>query len=349
MQGYLLLADGTRLDGELRGATDTAVGWLVANTAVVGFQEMATDPAYRGALLAFTYPEVGNIGVARVFAESPQVQPAALVVKVLSEYRSHYLSEGDLEDVLRAAGVPCLCDVDTRWIAVHLREHGEMAAAVAPAAADADALLASLASLERPQFEPPGARTVPEAGGGPTVAVLDLGLRSSDLAQLALCCRPVLLAHDADASAVAATGARGVVVSDGPGGGLPPGETVRTLQSLVGQVPVLAWGLGHVALGMALGCEPAFLKRGHHGANYAVRNISDGKAEVTCQRHSVALDRGSVEGSDRAELLWENINDGTAEGIRSADGSATGLQFMPVAAQAGAVSAHVRRFVEGIS
>ena len=349
MDAFILLADGTRLDGVLAGAATAATGWVAANTAVVGFQEMVTDPAYKGLLLAFTYPEIGNVGAAAAFGESARVQAAGLVVKVLSGLRSHYTAEEDFEALLQHDGIPCLTDVDTRGLAVHLREHGEMAAAIAPAAEDADALRESLQAVERPAFMPTETLVASEAADGPKVVVIDLGLRRSELAQLALCCRPVLLPHDGDASAVEAEGAAGVVVSDGPGGGLPAAETVRAVASLMGKVPVLGWGLGHVALGMALGCEPAFLKRGHHGVNYPVRCLVDGKAEVTGQRHTVMLARESVEGSDRVELLWENINDGTVEGIRSADGMATGLQFMPAAAQPGQVSAHVRRFVEQIS
>jgi carbamoyl-phosphate synthase small subunit len=348
MDGYILLSDGMRLEGRLAGEPKVARGWVVANTAVVGFQEMATDPAYKGLLLAFTYPEIGNVGAAAASGESPRVQAAGLVVKVLSVRRSHYLAEEDFEALLLRDGIPCLTDVDTRGLAVHLREHGEMAAAVAPADEDADALRESLQALERPRFLPTEPSANPDAPDGPKVAVLDLGLRRSEAAQLALCCRPVLLPHGADAAAVEAEGASGVIVSDGPGGGLPAEETVYAVASFVGKVPVLAWGLGHVALGMALGCEPTFLKRGHHGVNYPARCLAGGNPEVTCQRHTVMLDRGSVCAGEGTELLWENINDGTVEGIRSADGTATGLQFMP-AAQPAEVSAHLRRFIEAIS
>lgn len=349
MDGYILLSDGTRLEGRLAGEPKIARGWVVANTAVVAFQEMVTDPAYKGLLLAFTYPEVGNVGAAAAFGESLRVQAAGLVVKVLSARRSHYLAEEDFEALLLRDGIPCLTDADTRGLAVHLREHGEMAAAIAPADEDADALRESLQALARPCFVPTERSAGPDGGDGPKVAVLDLGLRRFELAQLELCCRPVLLPHDADAAAVGAEGAAGVIVSDGPGGGLPAEETVRAVASLLGRVPVLAWGLGHVALGMALGCEPTFLKRGHHGVNYPVRCLAGGNPEVTGQRHTVTLERESVCAGERVELLWENINDGTVEGIRSADGTATGLQFMPAAAQPGEVSAHVRRFIEEIN
>ena len=348
MDGYILLADGMRLDGTLAGSPRMAIGWLAANTAVVGFQEMATDPAYKGRILVFTYPEVGNVGTAARFAESSRVQVAGLVVKVLSEYRSHYLSEDSFQNTLAGADVPCLTGIDTRGLAVHVREHGEMAAAIAPGDADPDEIREALASLERPEFEPTEDPSVPAGDSDVRVAVLNLGVRKSQLQQLSRCASPVLLACDADAEAVMACGPAGVFVSDGPGGALPPQQSVETIRALVGKVPVLGCGLGHIALGMALGAEPAFLKRGHHGANYPVRNSAADAVEVTQQRHTVVLERKSVESSPELELLWENINDSTVEGVRAADGSAVGLQAILAAPQPGVVNAHIREFVQSL-
>ncbi|MFO7955496.1 MAG: hypothetical protein R6X33_00140 [Candidatus Brocadiia bacterium] len=179
--------------------------------------------------------------------------------------------------------------------------------------------------------------------------MLDLGVRASQLEQLALCCRPEALPYDASADDVLAGDPAGVVVSDGPGTALPPAETVETLEGLLGQVPILALGLGHVALGLALGCEASFLRRGHHGANCPARNVRSGEAAVTLQRHSVVLDHDSVAEAADAELVWEHMNDGTVEGIASADGTAEGLQFIPAPAQPGLVNDHIQRFIDKIT
>ena len=353
MDGYILLADGFRLDGKLFGAAETgsasATGWLAANTAVVGFQEMATDPAYRGRILAFTYPEIGNVGMTGGASESPQFQTAALVVKVLCERSSHYLAEAEFRDALRDAGVPCLWNVDTRALAVHLRTEGEMAAAIAPADCDTKKLKKDLAKLERPAFEAPADPPVEAAGSGAKVAVINLGVRRSTLQQLNSCCAPTLVPWDADADAVTKASPAGVLISDGPGGVEPPAETVETVRKLLGRVPILGVGLGHVVLGSALGCAPQFLKRGHHGANYPIRNLVDGSLQVTVQRHTALLERDSVESSKEAEVLWENINDATVEGIRSADGSAVGIQVVPAAPHPGAVNAHLRTFANRLA
>ncbi len=349
MEGYLLLADGMRLDGTLKGAPKTAIGWLVANTGVVGFQEMATDPAYRDTLLAFTYPEVGNVGATDRSAESPRVQAAGLLIKGLSEHPSHYLSEQAFDAMLGEAGVPCLCGVDTRGLAVHLRDEGEMAAAIAPAETEPDELREALEAFERTVFKPAETARFPEGVSGPEVAVLDLGARRSLLDQLALCCRPTRFPYDAAADAMLEAHPGGVIVSDGPATTVPPAETVETLGGLVGRVPVLALGLGHVALGLALGCEASFLRRGHHAANCPVRNVQTGETDVTLQRHSVVLDHDSVAEAAEAELLWQHVNDGTVEGIASADGTAHGLQFIPAAPQPGLLNEHIRRFIDRIT
>jgi carbamoyl-phosphate synthase small subunit len=181
------------------------------------------------------------------------------------------------------------------------------------------------------------------------VAVLDLGVRRSQLRQLEAVCKPVVFPHGAEPAAVRACGPAAVFVSDGPAGNLPPEKAIATLGQLVGEIPLLGCGLGHVALGMALGCQPGFLKRGHHGANYPVRNVVDGRAEVTQQRHTVMLDRRSVESSARVELLWENINDGTVEGIRVPDAGAVGLQPILDAPWPGAVNAHIKSFLDGLA
>jgi carbamoyl-phosphate synthase small subunit len=344
MEGYLLLADGTRLDGTMCGADKVAVGWVVANTSVVGFQEMVTDPAYRNAVLAFTYPEIGNVGVTAAFAESGRVQVAGLVVRVLSTCRSHYRSEDNFEAALRADGTPCLCDVDTRGLAVHLREKGEMAAAIAPARVDEAELGRRLETEQRPVPGPADSPVAPD-GSGPVIAVLDLGARRSDLAQIGRCAQPRVFEANATAADILASRPAGVLVSDGPGLSLPPAAAVETLRDLVGKVPVMGFGLGNIALGLALGCEATFLKRGHHGANCPVRRLSEGTVEVTSQRHSVVLGRASVETANGVKVTREHLNDGTVEGISADDGRAVGLQAVPQAPMKGMLNPHIEWFV----
>ncbi len=360
MTGHLLLADGLHMTGTLVGAQEArgesgppASGWLVANTAVVGFQEMATDPAYRGCILAFTYPEVGSVGIVERFNESAGLQIAGMVVKALSDYTSHYLCEYSFASLLAREGVACLSGIDTRGLAVHLREKGEMPAAIAPEGADLDKIGRALAAMQRPQFKPTAAPAPVQgkgspAGQAPKLAVVNLGLRRSDLRQLAQRCGVTIFPHEASPGAILKSRPAGLFVSDGPGSALPPEQTVETLAKLLGQLPVLACGLGHVALGMALGCQAEFLTRGHHGANYPLRSLLGGQPAVTQQRHSVTLTRRSVTDNPRVKLAWENMTDGTVEGIVSADGSARGYQPILAEPEPGAIHPHVLEFVESL-
>jgi carbamoyl-phosphate synthase small subunit len=345
MEGFLLLRDGTELPGVIRGGAQITAGWLAVNTSVVGFQEMATDPAYKAKILSFTYPEVGNVGVSESFNESADIQAAGLVVKVLSDFTSHYRASDNFEAFLSNHGVPCLTGIDTRGLGIHIRENGEMPAAIAPADADRKKLGELLNSMERQTFEPSSSPAAVKGGTGKRLAVIDLGIRRSQLDQLRLCSKPVICSHDSDPETILSLKPDGLFISDGPGGAMPPEKAVETIKNLLMKLPLLAGGAGHIALGLALGCRPEFLKRGHHGANYPVRNLQDQTAEVTQQRHSLALNRDSVVDNPDVELAWENINDLTVEGILSRDGSAAGFQSVLEPPGTGQVNKHILQFV----
>jgi len=349
MSGILLLSDGTKFAGELEGAASPVTGWLTANTAVVGFQEMLTDPVYQNTLLAFTYPEVGNVGVTKIFSESQSIQPKGLIVRELCKSPSHYRAEGGFEEMLSGSGVPCLTGVDTRGLAVHLRKAGEMPAVIAPAGFDERALIKQLANEERPQWEKIDSPAMQAPENAPEVAVIDLGMRSSFAKQLCRCCKPARFSHDAVPDVILKNDPGAVIVTDGPSFNYPPQETVETIKNVCGRLPLLACGLGNIALGLAMGAKMTFLERGHHGANYPVRRLSDGKIETTRQQHSVILDRKSVEKCGNLNVSMLNVNDASVEGVMSEDGSAIGYQaLLPVAGRSD-TNRHLLDFIESIN
>jgi carbamoyl-phosphate synthase small subunit len=223
-----------------------------------------------------------------------------------------------------------------------------MPAAIALEGTDPETLKRPLARRERPEFRPSKTAPVPPSQSALKVAVLSLGVRRSLVQQLSSCSAVEIFPPDAAVQDIMAARPAGVLISDGPGTCLPPMKAVDTIKELIGRAPLLGCGLGHVALGMALECAPTFLKRGHHGANYPVRNVLTGKVEVTQQRHTVALDRRSLEGKPGVEVLSENVNDGTVEGFRATGLSAVGFQQILVAPQAGLVNAHLKAFVDGL-
>lgn len=331
MDGFLLLADGTKLEGELRGGYDSPVtGWLTANTGVVGFTQMLTDPSYHNVLLSFTYPEIGNTGVERASLESEDIQPNALIVREVCSYPSHYRSEQGLLDFLNDSNTACLSGIDTRWLAVHLRVKGEMPALIASEEHEQEEadLLEKISGLQRPVWEQITGTVPPTQSSkdSPNIVLIDLGMRNSFAGQISRCCQPTILQSDATPDAVWEQNPEALIVTDGPAFSHPPHEIVETLKSLTGRLPILACGLGSAALGMAMGCKVEYFQRGHHGANYPVRNTEDNSIENTQQRHSVVLNRQSVEENESVHLAFVNVNDGSVEGIRTSDGSALGYQ-----------------------
>ncbi len=349
MNGILLLSDGTKFAGELEGDFSPVTGWLTANTAVVGFQQMLTDPAYRNTLLAFTYPEVGNVGVSDVFSESQGVQPGGIVVRELCQSPSHYRAESGLPDMLSSSGVPCLTGIDTRGLAVHLRKEGEMPAAIASAEFDEKELIKTLANVKRPQWEKTNTTELNAHKSGPDVAVINLGMRSSFTKQLCQCCNPIPFPYDATPDMISKQDPDAVIVTDGPSFNYPPAETVETIKKIAGHTPLLACGLGNTALGLAMGAKMDFFGRGHHGANYPVRRLSDGKIQTTRQQHSVVLNRKSVEKCGNLNVSMLNVNDGSVEGVMSGDGSAIGYQALLSMEGRNNINPHILNFIDAIS
>jgi len=348
----LLLEDGTAFDGVSFGAVGQTVGEAVFFTGVVGYQEVLTDPSYRGAILVLTYPIIGSYGMNAEDDESSSFQPRGVVIRDYSEHYSNFRATGSLEDALRESGVVGIRGVDTRAVTVHLRDHGEMRAAILPADGDRDAALARLREMP-PPFQGnllsdliPAQPLPPEGEGGPTIAVLDLGATRSLLAQLAaLGCAVTVLPATAGAEQALATGATGLIAAGGPGDPRQATAAVETLGALLGRVPILGIGLGHQALALALGCNIIRMAPGHHGVNIPVRDLVGGACAITAQHHSFAVDTDPLPAG--AEVTHVNVNDQTVEGVRSTDHPAASVQFHPTQDEHGRPSAVLKEFVKG--
>ncbi|HUT36849.1 MAG TPA: glutamine-hydrolyzing carbamoyl-phosphate synthase small subunit [Planctomycetota bacterium] len=349
-KAVLLLEDGTVFDGLAFAEAGEALGEAVLYTGVVGYQEVATDPSYRGALVTMTYPIIGSYGVNAEDNESPAVQARGVVIRDYSACVSNFRATGAFEDFLKQGRVVGIRAVDTRAVAVHLREHGEMRAAIAPADADRTALLAKLKATpsafasDLVRELPAEASPAPPAEPRHRVAVLNLGVKRSLLAQLAqLGCAVEILPAATPADDVAATGAASVILAGGPGDPRVPAYAIETARALVGKLPVLGIGLGHQVLALALGCPVRRMKLGHHGVNYPVRGLADRHCDITVQHHSFVVDEAAV--PDAVEVTHVNVNDQTIEGIRSKAAPAAGVQFHPTPDEMGRPSRILERFV----
>jgi carbamoyl-phosphate synthase small subunit len=365
---FVLLEDGTRLDGSAVGAPTHAVGEVVFNTAMTGYQEAVTDPSYAGQIITFTYPLIGNYGVSPDSVESTAIHARAVIMR---EARNEAPSgmTGWL-DWLAADGVPGIGGVDTRALVRHIRDEGAMRGGIFPgdlSEAEARALIEAEPSMEGRDLArevSPSEPTPVGSGDGPKVVALDTGIKRSIVENLtARGCRLVLMPCTSSAGELAAQEPDAVFLANGPGDPAALDHVVATVRELVGRVPVWGICLGHQLLCRAVGLETFKLRFGHRGANHPVKDLSTGKIEITAQNHGFAvLGPGGARQIERDEAVrWEtdfgtaelshvNLYDRTVEGLVLHDVPAACVQYHPEAGPGPHDAVHLfDRFVESIA
>ncbi|NNC93057.1 MAG: glutamine-hydrolyzing carbamoyl-phosphate synthase small subunit [Acidimicrobiia bacterium] len=362
MNGLLILADGTRFEGESVGASGIAAGEAVFNTTMAGYQEVFTDPSYAGQVVVMTSPHIGNYGVTPADTQAAAPHCAGVVLRSLSRRASSWRGQGELSEYLVESGLITLTGIDTRRLTRHLRSRGAMPLAMGAGADEAEILeraqsaepmegqdlVGSVTTGEPYEIEPDG----PIRG---RVVAVDLGIKRDIISQLAGRGLAVtVVPASMSARAILELGADGVFLSNGPGDPEPLTTTIETVKELLGRVPVFGICLGHQILGLALGARTYKLPFGHHGGNHPVRNLETGQIAITAQNHGFAVDLWSLADADPPsrngipgpELLparvgseygavaatHQNLNDGTLEGLRFLDVPAFGVQFHPEAA-----------------
>ncbi len=348
--GYVLLEDGSRLEGELCAASAPVTGEVVFNTAMTGYQESVTDPSYAGQIITFTYPLIGNYGVSAAAMESDRVHARAVIMRDAKNGDDAASSEGGWLDWLADRGVTAISGVDTRAIVRHIRAAGAMRGGIfAATVAEAEA-------IERVRAEPAmtGADlastvTPPEpvafAGKGPHVVGLDTGIKLSIIRQLRTRgCRVTLLPCETPPAEVLAHDPDLIFLANGPGDPAALDRVVGTVRELVGKRPLFGICLGHQLLCRAVGLETFKLPFGHRGANHPVKDLATGRIEITSQNHGFAVvgpgGETRIEGDEpirwetdfgAAELSHLNLYDRTVEGLRLLDVPAGTVQYHPEA------------------
>jgi carbamoyl-phosphate synthase small subunit len=349
----LALEDGGVFRGTSIGAEGERGGEVVFNTSLTGYQEILTDPSYKGQIVTMTAPQIGNYGVNAADAEAEHPWVEGFVVRELSPVASNFRSEEALGDYLRRTGIVAVEGIDTRAVTRRVREKGALRGVVSTTERDADALVDRARAVppmegrdlvlevtrrrERTWTQKASAREfLPEPDfDGPVydLVVVDYGAKWNILRNLAsLGFRVRVVPADATLETVLSTKPHGVFLSNGPGDPATLGYARDLAQGLLGKgLPVLGICLGHQILGHALGGTTFKLPFGHHGGNQPVIDLRTGKVEITAQNHGFAVDPALF---DRGEVEWthRNLNDGTVEGMRHRSLPVMSVQYHPEAA-----------------
>src|SRR5262245_37986822 len=313
---------------------------------MTGYQEILTDPSYRGQIVALTVPEVGNYGVNLEDPQSDRIQVEGFLIRSLSSAPSNWRSVRGLVEYLVEAQIPALCEIDTRALTLHIRSRGAMKGVIAPAGGDPEALaivarsVPSLAEIDLvgkvtcpatypfAPSEPAGA--APRAGSRIPIVAYDLGMKRNILNRLHAAGFDVtVLPATTPPETALAVNPRGIFFSNGPGDPAAATAVVSSARQLVGRLPVFGICLGHQILGLALGAKTFKLKFGHRGGNQPVKDLASGKVLITAQNHGYAVDPDRL--PTGVEVTQLNLNDGTVEGIRHRDLPLLAVQYHPEA------------------
>lgn len=336
MNAYLVLADGRVFEGESIGLTGEAVGEVVFNTSMTGYQEIITDPSYAGQIVTLTYPLIGNYGINKRDAESAKISARGLIIKELCGQPSNFRSEKNLHSYLVEHHIVGIKDVDTRALTKHLRSIGTMMGIISTDQ-DIEELKARAHAL-KPSTGPQLVKSVTSVssyqleGGQYPVVVMDFGAKGNIIGSLqTLDCRVTVVPADAGLEDIISYKPWGVVLSNGPGDPQDVDYSIPTIKGLLEtRIPVLGICLGHQLLGMAMGGKTYKLKFGHRGGNHPVKDLAANRVHITSQNHGYALDEGSFSDKD-IEITHINLHDKTVEGLRHRKQKAFSVQFHPEA------------------
>ena len=346
----LALEDGSLFRGHSFGAEGIAVGEVVFNTAMTGYQEVLTDPSYAQQIVTLTYPQIGNTGVNPEDVESGGVSAAGLVIRQLPRRASSWRQAQTLPEFLVERNVVAIGGVDTRRLTRLVREQGALAGCIAAGDfSDADAVvearafpglkgmdLAQAVTCDQAYEWREGAWTLGEGYGSSGdgrfhVVAYDFGVKRNILRLLASRgCRVTVVPATTPAAAAMALQPDGVFLSNGPGDPEPCRYAIDAIAELLdGSVPLFGICLGHQLLGLASGAATVKMPHGHHGANHPVQDLSTGQVVITSQNHGFAVDQASL--PNCLEATHVSLFDGTLQGIRRTDRPAFGFQGHPEA------------------
>ena len=328
----LILENGMRFKGKAFGYVKDEVGEVVFSTSMTGYQEAITDLSFCGQMVVLTYPLIGNYGINLEDMESDKPALTALIVREKCDYPNNFRTEMDLDGFLRQNRIVGLEGIDTRALTRVIRESGCMKGIITTEIG----MLSDRALKERfdsldnsdvvKRVSTPEVYTIP--GAGKHVAFIDAGVKKGILRELKLRgCKITVFPYNAKPEEIRAVSPDLLMISNGPGDPEDIPETVEIAKAFIGSLPVRGVCMGHLVIGLAMGCKTQKLKFGHHGANQPVKNLKTGKVSITSQNHNYILDNLP----DELEVSYINVNDGTCEGICGKTVDVKSVQFHPEA------------------
>lgn len=376
IKALLVLSDGMVFEGKSLGAAGETIGEVVFNTSMTGYQEILTDPSYRGQIVTMTYPQIGNYGVNEEDIESAGgIKAEGFIVKEACDFPSNWRSSMGLQQYMKKNNVTGIQGIDTRALTRHLRDHGAQMGIIS--AVDRDPV-----SLQKKARAHPGISAFdyvkevttkeqyswdsgcwkwkqtqteaeniasdlqPQTSQPKRIVVYDFGVKLNILRNLAEAgFRITVVPAQTPAEAVLEMRPDGVLLSNGPGDPERITYGVEAAKKLIGKTPVFGICLGHQILGLALGGRTYKLKFGHHGGNHPVKDLATSRVEITSQNHNFCVDINSLKG--QVELTHKNLYDGTEEGMIHVELPVFSVQHHPEAGPGPNDSTHIfRRFRE---
>lgn len=340
MKAYIILEDGTEIEGISAGADITTFGEICFNTGMTGYQEILTDPSYAGQIVVMTYPLIGNYGINNEDVESERIQVRGFVVKELSEIETNWKSNKSLPEYLKENNIPCITGVDTRMLTKKIRIKGAMNCVMT-----SEKITDSLGkqfkeslkqNLEEFRFPSDVVKQVSRKekqvikGSGKRIALIDLGVKNGIIKHLSdLDCKIHIFPYNVSAKTILEGNFDAVLLSNGPGDPKDVNESIQTTKDLLGKLPLYGICLGHQVLALAMGADTYKLKFGHRGSNHPVIDLKTNKVLMTSQNHGYAVSAKDL--PEGMQITHMNVNDETVEGFCCPSLNINTVQFHPEA------------------
>jgi len=335
MNAILALEDGKIFRGKSFGSKGESFGEVVFNTSMTGYQEILTDPSYKGQIVTMTYPLIGNYGVNKEDVESFRPFTEGFVVKEYSKIASNWRSQQSLGEYLKENNIIGIEGVDTRAVTLHIREAGSMKAVLSTEDIDEKSLVKKakasrgLVGIDLVKDVTCTKKYEWSKKGKYNVIVLDCGIKFNTLRILAAHnCKVTVVSAKTSCQEILNLQPDGLLLSNGPGDPAAVSYVIETVRGLIGKLPIFGICLGQQMLGQALGGKTFKLKFGHHGGNHPVKDLKTGKVSITVQNHGFCVDIDSLNKKE-IEITHINLNDRTLEGLRHKKLPLFSVQFHP--------------------